>query len=369
MAELQACDVYLVGSLAVPSDTVEEAMGIAAERLGERLCGLPDGEVGPRAYWVAGLPITTYRGHPQLTEVAEDPATTPPLRRADGPFGRMPEYRSTGPVDFEGHLPYADAAIASYERFRALGLPPEVRFQVALPTPLAAIATFFDDPSDWPALYAAYRRAIAAEIGRILEVVPARELSIQWDYCTEICDIVGTATGRRELEEFMPWMPPGTAAERLAAHTAAEYVAPLADGIPDEVRFGYHVCLGTFPQFPTVATDDLEWVVRAANALVASTPRRVDVVQLPATADAGRDFFAPLAELDVGGARVFLGIGQRDGAEAIATRGRAAREFLPDFGISHYCGYGRDDRTRVGELLGDLRAGADLLAEDRLPDA
>ena len=58
-------------------------------------------------------------------------------------------------------------------------------------------------------------------------------------------------------------------------------------------------------------------------------------------------------------------MGLDHGAEAILRRGRAAREFLPDFGISHYCGYGRDDCERIRELLQDLRDGADLLAAER----
>jgi hypothetical protein len=163
----------------------------------------------------------------------------------------------------------------------------------------------------------------------------------------------------------MPWNPRRPAEELFAAHTSADYIAPLSDGLPGEVVFGYHFCLGTFPSFPTVPVDDLGWVVRIANAVVAATPRRVDFVHLPGMADSGRGYFAPLADLDVAGARVFLGLEQRDGAQAILERGRAAREFLPDFGISHYCGYGRDDRDRIHELLQDLRDGADLLAAER----
>lgn len=367
MTDLRSCDLYLVGSLAVPSDTVEEAMRIIAEQLGDRLSALPDGEVGPRGMWAGALGVMTYSRHPDLVEAAEDEYTSP-VRRSTGRFGRLPEYRAKdgAVVRFEGYLPYGDAAVSSYRNFRALkesgAIAADVRFQVALPTPFAGVVPFFDRLSDWPAMARAFQRALTADIGRILEVVPPDELALQWDYCTEVCDVVGAVSGRRELNIISPWNPVTGPEEKLAEHTAPDYLRGLAEGVPDEVRFGYHVCLGTFPEFPTTPVDDLGWVVRIANALVANTARRVDFLHLPALPDVGRDFYAPLAGLEIGEAKVFLGVGHRDDAEAIATRARLAAEFLPDFGISHYCGYGRDDRHRAAELLAELRRAADLLS-------
>ena len=361
MTDVQNSDLFLVGSMAVPSDSVDEALQIGAKALGDRLFALPDGEVGLRSWWIAGLGQLTFSRHPDLDEGPESSGSPQPL----GTFGVYSVKKGVTRVDLEGYLPYAQAAIDSYAIFRKLKdskeLPEDVRFQVALPTPFAAIMPFFQDTSDWPEMNAAWMRAVHADIARILEVIPAHELMIQWDYCTEVCDIVGTVSGRRELEAFLSWIPDDTAAGKCATHTAPEYLRPLAEGIPDQVKFGYHICLGTFPQFPITPIDDLSWIVRMANALVKNTPRAVDFVHLPVTLDVDRDFFAPLKDLDVGDARVFLGIGHRDGTEAIAARGRLAREFLPDFGISHYCGYGRDDRARISELLGDLRGAADLL--------
>jgi hypothetical protein len=36
MTDLQHCDLFLVGSIAVPTDTVDEAMHVAVETLGDR---------------------------------------------------------------------------------------------------------------------------------------------------------------------------------------------------------------------------------------------------------------------------------------------------------------------------------------------
>ncbi|MGC2048688.1 MAG: hypothetical protein WA635_08760 [Gallionella sp.] len=362
MSELRDAKCFLVGSMSVPSDTVEEAMGLAAEHLGDELSAVPDGEVGLRNYWVAGLGKLTFSRHPDLEEVDGDDVMQSPM----GAMGAHRIKQGAGELDLSGYLPYAEAAVSSYAIFRDLKdrgeLADDVRFHVAVPTPLAAVAPFFGDREQWPQAMDAWQRAITAEIERMVEAIPPQELAIQWDYCTEVCEICGAASGNRELNEIMPWYPRVSADAALSEWTSAGYLSPLTDGIPDEVRFGYHVCLGTHPQAPTVAVGDLSWVVRIANQLVANTPRRVDFMHLPAIKEAGRDFFAPLADLEIGETRPFLGVGHGDGTEEITRRGRAAQEFLPDFGISHYCGYGRDDSERIGELLRSLREGAELLA-------
>jgi hypothetical protein len=43
-------------------------------------------------------------------------------------------------------------------------------------------------------------------------------------------------------------------------------------------------------------------------------------------------------------------------------RAEAARQFLPDFGVAHYCGYGRETPEKARELLTDIATGADRLA-------
>ena len=373
MTALHACDVYLVGSLAVPSDRTEDAMTTAAEALGGRLSALPDGEVGLRQKWAGVLGPATYARHPDLEPVAES-SETAPLRRSDGPFGRrVPEYRpkiAADQVSFDGYLPYADAALESYETFKELKrdgkIDADVRFQVAVPTPYAGVASFFDRVEDWDGIYAAYLHAMKVDIDRILEKVPASELALQWDYCNEVVDILGAAGGGRELDEFSPWNPQTSAEEKFAVHTAPEFVRALSEWVPDEVRFGYHLCLGTWPQFPVSPIEDLTWIVRIANRLLELTPRRVDFLHLPAVEDAGRDYFAPLADLNAGDTRIFIGVAHHDGVEGIVRRGTAAREFLPDFGISHYCGYGRDAGRDLPALLNTLREGADRLAARRL---
>ena len=78
--------------------------------------------------------------------------------------------------------------------------------------------------------------------------------------------------------------------------------------------------------------------------------------------EADEDFFRPLQDLEVGDAKVFLGLELADGVDEMVRRAEAARRFLPDFGVAHYCGYGREEPARVKELLADIAAGADRLA-------
>ena len=72
-----------------------------------------------------------------------------------------------------GNLRYADEAIASYARFRALKedgvIPDHVRFQVSLPTALAVMAWIV--PADRAAIEPAYLAALLREVARIVEAI------------------------------------------------------------------------------------------------------------------------------------------------------------------------------------------------------
>jgi hypothetical protein len=356
MTTLQKSDVFLVGS--VPLEDTAEVLQVCADRVGDRVFALPDGETGARRMWIGALGELTFAKHPDLEP---DPETK-------GPFGAYRRKPGVDTISLNGYLPYADAALSSYRTFKELreagSIPTGIRFQVAFPTPHAAIGGYFSDVEhDWPLLQDAYREAITADVARILDEVPAEDLAIQWDYCTELCDILGAASGRYESNDTWTWNPKDSAEDKFQSFTASSYLAPLTEPVPAEVACGYHLCVGTWPQQPAVLISDLSYVVRVANAMVANTPRQVDFLHLPAIANADRDFFAPLEDLDVGDARIFIGMECGDGRQALARRAEAAREFLPSFGISHFCGYGRESHGQIPELLGDLKAVAEQMSE------
>src|SRR5450631_2445766 len=87
--------------------------------------------------------------------------------------------------------------------------------------------------------------------------IPPEDLAIQWDMAYEPQDIEGV----------IAWTE-GDAWERFAG--PAKRLTPL---IPEEVLVGYHLCYGTFPEWPMYETQDLSVLVRMANYAVAESGR------------------------------------------------------------------------------------------------
>lgn len=358
-------DVLLVGS--VPFDTVEDVMETCAGSLGAHAYALPDGEIGERRNWIQALPSLVYSKIPELEPIrvvrpedVKSPSSHDPeaMKATRGTYTLKP-----GVTEFTMELPYAADAIKAYEVFRKMreagDITPGVRFQASLPCTVDATVGFFPDPADHPVVIRAYERAIQADIDKLLQHVPADDLVIQWDYCSEVLDILGA---RKEYLDGESGIAALSQEDRIRKYTSRDYLAPMTETIPDAVLMGYHLCYGTWGGWPMTEVEDISLCVRLANDLVKNTPRRVDFFHLPAMRDAGDAFFKPLEDLDIGEAKVFLGLELADGVDAMVLRAEAARKYLPDFGVAHYCGYGRQEPARVRELLADLAAGADQIA-------
>jgi hypothetical protein len=90
---------------------------------------------------------------------------------------------------------------------------------------------------------------------------------------------------------------------------------------------------------------DMALLVRMANFAVANSGRPVDWVHLAGPRylrSEDRSFFRPLADLEPGDARVFLGIVLPiDGEAGLRRRHATASRYLRDFGVAMYCGFGR----------------------------
>ena len=359
----QTGDVLVVGS--APFDTVDDALQQFATRLGDRVTALPDGEVGVRNAWICVLPQLTYDKNPDL-----EPINVVSIERAvqepeDGSFAAMMAALGTyklkpGVSETRFDLHFGHAAVESYEQFARLrdkGVIGEgVRFQVGIPTTSNGIDLFFPVPSDRPIVYKAYEESVKETIALLLRTIPADSLAIQLDYCSEVVNCSGAH------DDAVPAgtpLPPIDA--RVARYTSAEYLSPLVEAIPDDVVLGYHLCYGTWGGWPGARVPDLGLIARLANGIVANTPHRVDYVHLPTMPNATDEFFAPLADLDIGDTKVFLGIEHGDGIDALKQRIEQARRHLPEFGIAHYCGWGREQSARVVEQLDDLRLAADYL--------
>jgi hypothetical protein len=323
-------DLLLVGSL--PAESTEAAFRAGAELFGDMVFALPDGETGLRAAWVGYEREQLCRPNPDVVVVQETESPTGIPRHAY----ETPIF-SLRPGVTELHWdtwPRIDDAIASYAVFRELRdqgvIPAGLRFQVGLPFPESALNAFKADFAvDYPVVERGFEDLVARELQRLTTAIAPEDLAIQWDMAYEPQDIEG----------ILAWTD-GDAWERFAG--PATRLTPL---IPEETLVGYHLCYGTFPEWPMYETQDLSVLVRMANHAVAESGRVVDWLHLAGPRylrSEDKRFFAPLADLKPGGARVFLGIVlPLDGVSGLRRRRATAGLFLDDFGVAMYCGFGR----------------------------
>ena len=345
-------DVLLVGSL--PFGTAEEAMRACATGLGRHAAGFPDGEVGPRSTWIGFLIGAALIDHPQLEPTAPLPTELHQPRTEE----EKARLRRSGVVTFRvkpgerlrfDDLHYGRFAVESYAtlgRLREEGVAPrEVRFQVCLPAPNSVVMSFFADPAQWSEARRAYLERMEREVAVMLEAIPPADLTVQWDVCFEIMDL---STG--EEERYYAFWPPASLGERFEQH--AQTLGELAGMVPAEAHLGFHWCYGTWGGWPMTAMEDLAVCVRMSNEAVRRSPRRVDYVHMPVIREPEDDFFAPLRDLAIGSARVFLGlVHHTDGVEGFRRRTGLARHHLDSFGISSVCGYGRVDPAELPRIL------------------
>ena len=356
MAPRITSDLLLVGSL--PVDSTEAAFIAGAEHFGDLVFALPDGETGARANWVSYERDGIIRQNPDVVVVQETTSPTGFPRHAY----ETPRYAVRENVDIVrwDSWPRIDDAIASYEIFARLRdegtIPAHLRFQVGLPFPASALNAFkVDFARDYPKAAAGYEELVIRELGRLFETVPPQDLAIQWDAAYETADI----------ESVLAWTD-GDAWERFAGP-----VTRLTRQIPNEVLVGYHLCYGTFPEWPMYEAQDLSALVRMANFAVAQSGRAVDWLHMAGPRylrSEDERFFAPLAELDAPDTRTFLGIIlPLDGLPGAEMRAATAAKYLDSFGVAMYCGFGRQKGEEPAKTLADHEATVRGLVEAARP--
>ncbi len=303
------------------------------------------------------LPLLVFSKHPQLEETMAPPGEgleQPPREEgvARPPVEDLPgiwNFRAKPGEDVRfDNLEYANFALASYRDFRRLRdegvIGQGTRFQVCLPAPNSAIDGFFEDPAQYPMLHKAYQEGINHEIERMLEVIPAEDLVIQFDVAWEFVDM---AMGEKNFFAFWPKL---SAEEKFQRHAAQ--IDTMWQGVPDEVPLGYHWCYGTWGGWPMTAMDDLALCVRMSNEAVKRTGRRLDYLHMPVVRKPTDAFFAPLDDLDVGDTKIYLGmVHHTDGIEEFRKRRDLARKHLPSFGVGGVCGYGRVPTEELPEVV------------------
>jgi hypothetical protein len=311
---------------------------------------MPDGEIGDRQYWIDGIGYRVLNGHPEI-ETLKRPAPDENGVERWRPLGNHDQFRfrvkpGVAKVRFGDpgwRLGYTRDAVNSYFVFRQLKkdgvIPAAVRFQVCLPLTYSAVTSFFADPADHQRVVPGFTEALRAEVAKIVELIPPGDLAIQWDLAIE----------NRYIEAKLA--SEGREAGRAEARRLMLPAGEISPHIPSAVALGYHACFGTLNGWPSRQPPDLTGSVLMLNEAVAQSGRRVDFLHIPTLGVAEEKWFAPLADLDAKGARVYLGaIHAMHGAGGLAQQVAVARKFLPSFGLAAPCGFGRANE-RPGQLL------------------
>jgi hypothetical protein len=325
------CGVHLVGS--VPLDDSEQVFRAVCGRLGRHLRRLPDGETGDRQQWVQ-FQLGVLSARPEFELVTNDAPgweeLPPSLRLRDGV--------SAEDVDF-ANLGYADVALRSYtifERLQAEGvIPPSVRFQVSLPTPLANATAWMQFDPQFPVLFERYTVAMMTELDRLIELVPRERLAIQWDVCFEVLMYEG-------------WMPMPQGVDR---QVISDHLVRISEAVPAGVEVGYHFCFGDFGHQHLREPEDTGRIVELVGAFAPRVRRPIAWLHIPVPIE--RDdaaYFDPLRNLTVpDGAEVYLGLVHfRDGVDGARRRIARAQDHLGKFGVATECGMGRRPPERGG---------------------
>jgi hypothetical protein len=363
-------ELLLIGS--VPMPTVDDVFGACGHELGHWLAALPDGEVGERLSWTVYLHTKVFSRCADLDRVSK-PATDNQERPPD--HKHRWNASMVNPADFDtyrirkgvnvpdfGDMYFGNVAIASYQRFKALrkegSIPKHMRFQVCVPGTTSAIDEHFIDPSDWPAARLGYQKAVAAEIARMLNAIPAEDLVIQLDLAWEVMDMsLGDAP-------TFPWSSARSLEEKLPIHV--EGIAALAAAIPEPVGLGLHWCYGTWGGWPMNEMKDMRLCTDLTLATLKATKRPIDYVHIPVALDPGEGFFDALDDLADSPCKIYLGlIHHGDGIEGFRRRWEQARPHLPSAGIASVCGFGRMDPSLMPQVLSIHRAAAEELEADR----
>lgn len=343
MTDFQPRGVHLTGSICLPS--AEEVFRKTTALLPGRLRRIPDGETQSRqqffafqrdAFSKAGASQALRKYDAQRNPLPADPVPPEEVERLAKHLG---EHLHTG---------YDTHAIESYGLFARLRdegvIPPGVRFQVSLPTPINVMTMVA--PPYQAALEPVYEAALLGDLRRIEAAVPAGDLAVQWDCAVEFAILEGV-----EHPTFRPWFAgegrsgSGRGDAAAWAHINAA-LSRLGRAVGRGAELGYHLCYGDVGHRHFCEPRDAGLLADVAATVLRGAGRPVAWLHLPVPK--GRDdegYFAPLAglapALAEGGTEVYLGLVHVGDEEGTRRRIAAASRVLGAFGVGTECGMGR----------------------------
>ncbi len=334
MAEVRGA--HLVGS--APVSEPDELFALVRDHLASHLRRVPDGEIGERDTWIAWQ-FPKLGQCPQLETKSVNSAY----------LGReVPQHQvidGAGPLELVD-LGYAEAALASWERFeaaqRAGTLPERVRFMVGLPSPLSVV-TIYVAPGSRPEVLTAWTAAMEAQLQRILDGIPRDRLAIQWEVCIEFGILEGLWT-------YQDTSSGGTAARE----GIGQHIVHLGNLVPDDVEMGYHLCYGDAGHQHFVEPSDTGHLAWAAHTLLSQVNRRIDWIHLPVPKQRHDDaYFEALGTVEIPEeTELYLGLVHvTGGVDGTRQRIATASRHVPRFGLATECGFGRRPLSQIPALL------------------
>jgi hypothetical protein len=340
--------LYFAGSVPLPN--CEDVFRTLNGGVGEFLRRMPDGETGERTLWIK-FQQKMLLEHPAIELDSSQPPL--PVRQADGTVHRHIQLVRLKPsVDVDSVVfdtGYDRAALASYQTYRTLReagiISPEIRLQVALPTPMAT-GLMYVSPVGRNDYLRAYERSLLSALQGIVSAIPHSELSIQFDVCQEVL----------LFENYFSVREPNYRA------AVFEQFARLGAAVPNDVELGFHLCYGSPGDQPLLRLADARALAELMNGIADFVRRPVEFIHIPVPRRANAAFYKPLADgRHPPQTRLYLGLLQFDDDAGNHARIDQARRAMGDFGVGAECGFGRTDPTRVPTILAGHRAAAEYL--------
>jgi hypothetical protein len=216
--------------------------------------------------------------------------------------------------------------------------------------PMSGITVYFREPGDYAKLVGGFEEAMRAELATIFDRIPAKDIAIQWDCCSEILRHEGFGGHRPDTSDFDLIVDP---------------FKRLSKDIPEEALLGYHFCYGTLGGWPMMAPKDLGVCARFINAALELSGRRVDFVHVPVPKDRFDDeFFVPLKEIKSRDVKVYVGlIHVDDTPPELRRRISAAKRNYSDIGLASVCGFGRMPAEKALTYIDVHRQAAEIMRE------
>jgi len=235
---------------------------------------------------------------------------------------------------------YADMAIdsfATFDRLQRSGvIPAGVKFQIAIPSPLAPTYNYIS--RKWRRSFLdIFTAHLCDEVAKLAVALPPDRIAIQWDVLQEIL----------VWENYFPDRDPEYRTQ------IASTLGRIGNAVPEPIELGYHLCYGSPKDQHLVQPKDAATMVAIIGEILGALRRPVQFFHLPVPKErADAAFFKPLAKLSLPHAsELYLGLVHLNDDKGNEARLAAAREFAEVTGVATECGWGRGDAARVRALL------------------